>query len=60
MFLDEVYVVLPTDVVGIRYYHGLVAAGESVTLRREPTNQYDSNAIRVNNISGMYFYRYLL
>ncbi len=49
---DEVYVHLPTDVVGIKYYRGLVGYGEQVNLVREPNNQYDRNAIRVMNISG--------
>jgi hypothetical protein len=49
---DEVYIHLQTDVVGIKYYRGLVGYGEQVNLVREPTNQYDRNAIRVMNISG--------
>jgi SWI/SNF-related matrix-associated actin-dependent regulator of chromatin subfamily A3 len=32
---------------------GLVGEGEEVVLRREPTNQYDRNAIRVDNIAGV-------
>lgn len=35
--------------MGIRYYSGYATNGESVTLTREPTNQYDSNAIKVSN-----------
>lgn len=38
---DEVYVALPTKVVGVRYYSGMVGAGELVSVVREPTNQYD-------------------
>jgi hypothetical protein len=34
--------------VGVQYYRGLVGRGEYVMLRREPTNQYDKNAIQVS------------
>ncbi|CAK5281753.1 unnamed protein product [Mycena citricolor] len=50
--IDELYVTLRTNIVGIQYYRGLVGAGEQVLLLREPTNQYDSNAIRAVNIGG--------
>ncbi|XP_024516582.1 helicase-like transcription factor [Selaginella moellendorffii] len=43
---------LTVNVVGLRYYHGTVTNGEMVQLVREPTNPYDSNAIRVLNIRG--------
>ena len=36
--------------MGIRYYKGTVHRGEHVRLAREPTNLYDANAIRVDNI----------
>ncbi|KAG8978503.1 hypothetical protein FRB90_008429, partial [Tulasnella sp. 427] len=49
---DEVYVAFPTKIVGVRYYTGMVGAGELVSVVREPTNQYDANAIRVLNASG--------
>ncbi|KAG8910275.1 hypothetical protein FRC00_008504 [Tulasnella sp. 408] len=49
---DEIYVPFPTKIVGVRYYTGMVGAGELVSVVREPTNQYDSNAIRVLNASG--------
>ncbi|PQE03821.1 hypothetical protein CJF30_00006520 [Rutstroemia sp. NJR-2017a BBW] len=39
-------------IVGIRYYHGYATPGEQVMIRREPSNPYDSNAIRVNNVQG--------
>lgn len=29
------------QVVGIKYYRGLVSEGEAVTLQREPQNPYD-------------------
>ncbi|KAI9639359.1 uncharacterized protein MKK02DRAFT_39660 [Dioszegia hungarica] len=47
--LDELYGTIRSDVVGIQYYRGLVGRGEYVMLRREPTNQYDKNAIQVVN-----------
>ena len=37
-------------VVGIRYYRGVIHAGEFATLQREPDNPYDRNAIRVENM----------
>ncbi|KIO29735.1 hypothetical protein M407DRAFT_226612 [Tulasnella calospora MUT 4182] len=49
---DEIYVPFPTKIVGVRYYTGMVGAGELVSVVREPTNQYDRNAIRVLNASG--------
>jgi SWI/SNF-related matrix-associated actin-dependent regulator of chromatin subfamily A3 len=39
-------------IVGIRYYNGYATPGEKVMIRREPQNQYDRNAIRVNNVQG--------
>ncbi|KAK3936758.1 putative SWI/SNF-related matrix-associated actin-dependent regulator of chromatin subfamily A member 3-like 1 [Diplogelasinospora grovesii] len=39
-------------IVGVRYYNGLATYGELVLCRREPTNPYDSNAIRVDNVFG--------
>lgn len=50
--VDEVYTVISTNVVGTNYYNGLVGIGEMVALLREPQNMYDSNAIRVVNVSG--------
>ncbi|KAJ3934005.1 MAG: SNF2 family N-terminal domain-containing protein [Lentinula lateritia] len=47
---DELIVSLNTQVVGIQYYKGLVGPGEEVILAREPSNRYDRNAIRVDNI----------
>jgi SWI/SNF-related matrix-associated actin-dependent regulator of chromatin subfamily A3 len=37
---------------GIRYYRGVAHPGEYVTLVREPSNPYDRNAIRVDNMRG--------
>jgi SWI/SNF-related matrix-associated actin-dependent regulator of chromatin subfamily A3 len=39
-------------VVGLRYYDGFATKGEAVTIVREPSNPYDSNAMRVNNVQG--------
>ena len=39
-------------IVGIRYYRGVAHPGEYVTLVREPSNPYDSNAVRVVNMGG--------
>ena len=41
------------QIVGIRYYDGVAHPGEFVSLQREPDNPYDSNAIRVDNLSGI-------
>ena len=35
------------DCVGIRYYNGVVERNEMAIIQREPTNQYDRNAIQV-------------
>ncbi|KAJ7178411.1 SNF2 family N-terminal domain-containing protein [Mycena crocata] len=50
--VEELYVSMETQVVGVQYYRGLVGPGEQVRLNREPTNQYDSNAIQVKNIAS--------
>ncbi|KAK4580025.1 hypothetical protein LTR86_000227 [Recurvomyces mirabilis] len=42
---------LPTKIVGVQYYRGLASPGEYVLLLREPSNPYDANAIRVDNIA---------
>lgn len=43
---------LNTKIVGVRFYNGYATAGEHVVLKREPSNQYDPNAIRVDNVMG--------
>ena len=48
----ELYTTLATQVVGTKYYAGLVGLGEQVNLVREPTNRFDGNAIKVTNISN--------
>ena len=37
-------------IVGIRHYRGVAYEGEYVRLAREPSNPYDRNAIRVDNL----------
>ncbi|KAG6039818.1 hypothetical protein E4U41_002064 [Claviceps citrina] len=39
-----------TKIVGVQYYKGHASPGEVVLCRREPENQYDRNAIRVDNV----------
>ena len=39
--IDELYCVLNSQVVGVRYYNGMVGPGEEIRLVREPHNQYD-------------------
>ena len=46
----ELYGTILNKIVGIRYYNGYATNGEHVLVRREPSNQYDSNAIRVDNV----------
>lgn len=40
------------QVVGLRYYTGVVNNNEMVALEREPNNPYDKNAIKINNVDG--------
>jgi SWI/SNF-related matrix-associated actin-dependent regulator of chromatin subfamily A3 len=46
----ELYGILNTKVVGVRYYNGRIATGEYVKVKREPRNPYDQNAIRIDNV----------
>ncbi|KAH7165543.1 SNF2 family N-terminal domain-containing protein [Dactylonectria macrodidyma] len=48
----ELYGTFAGKIVGIRYYRGFASPGESVLCRREPQNQYDRDAIRVDNVFG--------
>ncbi|KAH8912067.1 RAD5-like protein [Coniochaeta sp. PMI_546] len=48
----ELYGSLDGKVVGVQYYRGYASAGEVVICHREPHNQYDQNAIRVDNVLG--------
>ena len=46
----DLYGTLQTKIVGVRYYNGYATLGEHVLIRREPSNPYDMNAIRVDNV----------
>lgn len=46
----ELYGTLQTKIVGIQYYRGHATRGEWVIVRREPSNPYDRNAIRIDNV----------
>lgn len=48
----DLYGTHDAKIVGLRYYDGVVTPHELVMLQREPQNQYDRNAIRVNNVMG--------
>ncbi|KAK3988514.1 putative SWI/SNF-related matrix-associated actin-dependent regulator of chromatin subfamily A member 3-like 1 [Cladorrhinum sp. PSN332] len=48
----EFYGNLEGKVVGVRYYNGQVTVGEVVVCKREPSNPYDTHAIRINNVFG--------
>ncbi|KAI0478113.1 SNF2 family N-terminal domain-containing protein [Xylaria cf. heliscus] len=48
----EFYGTMDNSIVGVRYYDGIVTPGESILCIREPSNAYDRNAVRVNNIMG--------
>ncbi|KAI0035861.1 SNF2 family N-terminal domain-containing protein [Vararia minispora EC-137] len=50
--IDELYCAYKAKIVGVQYYHGLVAAGQQVNIIREPNNRYDRNAIKVTNIQN--------
>ncbi|KAL6898334.1 SNF2 family N-terminal domain-containing protein [Trichoderma evansii] len=49
-FDRELYGTFDGKIVGVRYYNGYASPGESVLCHREPRNQYDSNAIRIDNV----------
>lgn len=40
--IDELYCVLNSQVVGVRYYNGMVGPGEEIRLVRQPHNEHDS------------------
>ncbi|KAK4130663.1 RAD5-like protein [Trichocladium antarcticum] len=48
----ELYGSLESKIVGVRYYTGMATTGEVVVCKRDPSNQYDGNAIRVDNVLG--------
>lgn len=43
---------IEAKVVGVQYYRGIATAGETILVRREPSNPFDRNAIRVDNVNG--------
>mmetsp|Transcript_59675 Transcript_59675/g.176827 ORF Transcript_59675/g.176827 Transcript_59675/m.176827 type:complete len:971 (-) Transcript_59675:116-3028(-) len=50
---EEVLLAAATcNVVGLQYYDGVAHRGEFINLVREPSNPYDRNAIRVDNVHG--------
>ena len=49
----QLYAALNDKIVGVRYYNGRATIGESVVIRREPGNPYDSNAIRIDNVMNV-------
>lgn len=51
--VDELYCSLKTEIVGVQYYTGMVGNMEQVVIRREPTNQYDRNAVKVFNAANV-------
>ncbi|KAK2742316.1 hypothetical protein FQN57_005404 [Myotisia sp. PD_48] len=48
----ELYGIIQGKIVGVRYYSGHATYGEAVTVKREPTNRYDHNAVRIDNVMG--------
>ncbi|KAK4191938.1 putative SWI/SNF-related matrix-associated actin-dependent regulator of chromatin subfamily A member 3-like 1 [Podospora australis] len=48
----ELYGSFDGKIVGVRYYNGVATMGEVVICKREPSNPYDPNAIRVDNVYG--------
>ena len=46
----DLYGTLQTKIVGVRYYNGYATMGEHVLIKREPGNQYDENAIRIDTV----------
>jgi hypothetical protein len=42
-----------SKVVGVQYYRGIATMDENLLLVREPRNQYDRNAIRVDNVANI-------
>jgi len=46
----QLYGILKTKIVGCRFYGGKATVGEYVKVRREPSNPYDPNAIRIDNV----------
>ena len=49
----EHYGTLDTKIVGVQYYRGQATRGEWVIIKREPSNPYDRNAIRIDNVRNV-------
>ncbi|KAK9246230.1 SNF2 family N-terminal domain-containing protein [Lipomyces tetrasporus] len=49
---DALLGVLETKIVGLQHYNGAIMSGDMVNVARDKYNQYDSNAFRVDNMSG--------
>ncbi|KZV95946.1 hypothetical protein EXIGLDRAFT_747903 [Exidia glandulosa HHB12029] len=47
--VEEHYVTMRTEIVGVQYYTGMVGMNERVMVLREPTNNFDRNAVKVWN-----------
>jgi HIRAN domain len=41
------------NIVGVRHYDGIVDVSDTVGLVRQPDNEYDENAIRVDDSNGV-------
>lgn len=41
---------LDTKIVGVRFYTGFATVGERITIKREPSNPYDSNASKLSMV----------
>ncbi|KAJ5165354.1 Zinc finger RING-type [Penicillium coprophilum] len=46
------YGIVSTKIVGVRFYRGRANPNERVIINRDANNQYDRNAIRVDNVMG--------
>ncbi|KAI5260950.1 SNF2 family DNA-dependent ATPase domain-containing protein [Aureobasidium subglaciale] len=47
------YGFLDTKIVGVRFYTGFATVGERIAIKREPSNPYDPNAIRIDNMMNV-------
>ncbi|TWU76455.1 hypothetical protein ED733_007127 [Metarhizium rileyi] len=48
----ELYGTFDTKVVGVQYYRGHASTGEAILCLRDSDNQYDKNAVRIDNVMG--------
>jgi hypothetical protein len=54
-----IIITIDCKIVGVQYYSGIVYLSESLRLIREPDNEFDDNAIRVDNSCGTQVGQYL-